>query len=265
MTVILGILNVTPDSFSDGGEHLALDAAIAHARALRAAGADLVDVGGESTRPGAPRVPLVDELSRVLPVIDALTAEGIPTSIDTMRAETALAAVAAGATVINDVSGGLADPAMPAAMAETGVDVVAMHWRGHSTAMDALTDYRGSVAEVVRDELAARRDSLVAAGVDPHRIILDPGLGFAKTADQSWAVLAGLESIVELGHRVLVGASRKRFVKAVAGDDRRLVDIATATTSVLAAQHGAWGVRVHDVAATRVALATSAAWQRGRV
>ena len=265
LPVVFGILNVTPDSFSDGGEHFALDAALAHARAMRAAGADLIDVGGESTRPGAERVEPAEELRRVIPVIEALTAEGIPTSIDTMSAATALAAVAAGASVVNDVSGGLADPAMPVAMGAAGVDVVAMHWRGHSTRMDALTDYRGDVAAVVRDELAARRDALAAAGVALERIILDPGLGFAKTADQSWALLHGLDATLGLGHRVLVGASRKRFLRAVVGDDRAALDVATATTSAFAAAAGAWGVRVHDVPSTRVALATGAALARGSV
>lgn len=265
VTVVLGILNVTPDSFSDGGEHFALDAALAHARALHAAGADIVDVGGESTRPGAERVDAAEEQRRVIPVIAALTAEGIATSVDTMSAVTALAAVAAGASVINDVSGGLADPAMPDAMASVGVDVIAMHWRGHAPQMDALTDYRGAVVDVVCEELAARRDALVRAGVAAGRIILDPGLGFAKTADQSWQVLHGIEQVASLGHRVLVGASRKRFVKAVVGDDRSALDAATAATSVLAAERGVWGVRVHDVVSTRVALATAAAFARGSV
>lgn len=260
---IFGILNVTPDSFSDGGEHFVLEAAVAHARAMREQGADMVDVGGESTRPGAQRVDAAEEQRRVIPVIRALATEGIPTSIDTMNASTALAAVAAGASVINDVSGGLADAAMPEAMASAGIDVIVMHWRGHSTHMDALTDYRGDVVATVRDELAARRDALELAGVPSARIILDPGLGFAKTADQSWALLRDLDELVGLGHRVLVGASRKRFIKAVVGDGRRALDTATATTSVLAAQRGAWGVRVHDVESTAIALAVAHAAQRG--
>ena len=284
MTVILGVLNVTPDSFSDGGEHLAVADALAHARVLRAAGADLVDVGGESTRPGADRVPTELEQARVVPVIAALTAEGIATSVDTMNAATALAAVAAGASLINDVSGGLADPAMPEAMARAGVDVVAMHWRGHSSGMEDLARY-GDVVADVRDELAGRVAALTSAGVARERIILDPGLGFAKTPEHNWALVRRLDEITALGLRVLVGASRKRFLRELAAsvaaapaepaaaepaaaepaaaDRWRLPDVATATTSVLAAQGGAWGVRVHDVAATRVALATAAAWQRG--
>lgn len=260
----MGVLNVTPDSFSDGGEHLAVADALAHARLLRAAGADLVDVGGESTRPGAPRVVTEEEQRRVIPVIAALTAEGIATSVDTMNAATAIAAVAAGASVINDVSGGLADPAMPDAMASAGVDVVAMHWRGHAASMDALAAY-GDVVTEVRDELAARRDALVAAGVAADRIILDPGLGFAKTAAHNWALLADIDAVLALGHRVLVGASRKRFLRALPavaaaslghdGAQRwRPADAATAATSLLAAQRGAWGVRVHDVAGTRIVL-----------
>lgn len=262
MTVVLGVLNVTPDSFSDGGLHLRLPEALAHARAMRAAGADLVDVGGESTRPGADRVPTDEEQRRVVPVIEALAAEGVPTSIDTMNAATALAAVAAGATTINDVSGGLADPAMPAAMAEAaaaGCDVIAMHWRGPSAGMDALAVY-GDVVRDVRDELAARRDALVAAGVPAQRIVLDPGLGFAKTAEHNWALLRDLGALLALGHRVLVGASRKRFLRALAGEDCPALDTATAATSLLAARAGAWGVRVHDVAGTRAALAVDRAW-----
>jgi dihydropteroate synthase len=264
-TLVMGILNATPDSFSDGGRHLVFDDALAHARRMVAAGADLVDVGGESTRPGAQRVDAAEELARVLPVVRELAAEGVAVSVDTMRAATAEACVAAGARVVNDVSGGLADPRMAASVAGADVDYVAMHWRGHSDTMAERATYADTVGEV-RDELRARIDALVAAGVDPARIVLDPGLGFAKHAAHDWQLLGSLDAVADLGHRVLVGASRKRFLgrllpEGAAVEDR---DVPTAVVSALSARAGAWAVRVHDVASTRAALAVEAAWTRGR-
>lgn len=264
-TLVMGVVNVTPDSFSDGGRWFDPDAAIAHGIELVAQGADIVDVGGESTRPGAARVEPDEELRRVIPVIRELVGRGIRVSVDTMRAATAAAAVDAGAEIINDVSAGLADAAMGEIAAASGARYVAMHWRGHSDRMDGLAEY-GDVAGDVRDELAARVDALVAAGVDPQRIILDPGLGFAKRGEQNWELLAGLDRLQELGFPVLVGASRKRFVGALLAEGAPVEerDLPTAVISALSAERGAWGVRVHDVVATRRALDVVAAWQSGR-
>ncbi len=260
----MGIVNVTPDSFSDGGRFLDPDAAVSHGLALRAAGASLLDVGGESTRPGAERVEPAVERDRVLPVVEALAAAGAVVSIDTMNAETAVAAVRAGARIVNDVSGGLADPDMLPAVAETGADVVLQHWRGASADMYARAEYVDVVREVSA-ELTARVAAAAAAGIAPDRVIVDPGIGFGKRGDQNWVVLRDLARIAGLGHRVLVGTSRKRFLLDVLGEDasteRR--DLATAVTSVLAAQAGAWAVRVHDVAATRDALQVAARWESG--
>ncbi len=248
----MGVLNVTPDSFSDGGRYADLDAAVVHAVEMRADGADVIDVGGESTRPGAARVDAATERRRVIPVIEALAAQRIPTSIDTTRAEVAEAAVAAGAGIINDVSGGLADPNMGKVAAAAGCPYVLMHWRGHSREMRQLAVYRDVVAEV-RDELAARIDEALAAGVAADRIVVDPGLGFAKTAAHNWALSAHLDVIIGLGFPVLVGTSRKSYLGALlAGPDGvpRPVDereAATVATTVLAVEAGAWGVRVHDV------------------
>ena len=266
--MVMGVLNVTPDSFSDGGRFQDLDDAVAHALALRRAGADLVDVGGESTRPGADRVEARTEQRRVLPVLRALAAAGVPTSIDTTRAEVARAAVEAGAAVVNDVSGGLADPAMAEVVAQAGVPWVLMHWRGHSRDMQELARYGDVVAEV-RDELRRQVDAALAAGVDPSKIILDPGLGFAKRPEHNWRLLARLDELVAVGLPVLVGASRKSYLGSLlAGPDGtpRPVgerEAATVATSVLAVQSGAWGLRVHDVRSTvdalRVLQATRAA------
>jgi dihydropteroate synthase len=263
--LVMGVVNVTPDSFSDGGRWFDADAAIAHGVELVAEGADVVDVGGESTRPGAARVEPEEELRRVVPVIRELAGRGIRVSVDTMRAATALAAVEAGAEIINDVSAGLADEAMGAIAAETGASYVAMHWRGHSDRMDGLAEY-ADVAVEVRDELAARVDALVAAGVDTERLILDPGLGFAKRGEQNWQLLARLDVLEALGLPILVGASRKRFLGALLPEDAAVEerDLPTAVVSVLAAQAGAWGVRVHDVSGTRRALDVLGAWQSGR-
>lgn len=216
--LIFGVLNVTPDSFSDGGRFLDAGAAIAMARALRSDGADVIDIGGESTRPGAERVSPQLELDRVMPVIEALVPLGMQLSIDTMRASTARAAIAAGVQIVNDVSGGLADPEMAATVADSDARFVAMHWRGHSREMDALTDYRDVVTEV-RDELAGRVAALEAAGISRERLVLDPGLGFAKTAEQSWQLLANTQVLAELGLPLLVGASRKRLLAGVLAAD----------------------------------------------
>ncbi|MFJ4044217.1 dihydropteroate synthase [Microbacterium sp. NPDC089987] len=261
MTGIWGILNITPDSFSDGGRYVELDIALARARTMRAQGASIVDVGGESTRPGAERIGSIEEQRRVLPVIEALTADGIPTSIDTLNADTAAAAVRAGARIVNDVSGGLADERMLATVADLDADIAIGHWRGPSSDMYAHAQYV-RIAREVASELRERVTAAAAAGIAPSRVILDPGIGFAKSGEQNWEVLRGLDEIIGLGHRVLVGTSRKRFlVDTLDGDPgqaRR--DLATSVTSALAARAGAWAVRVHDVDATRDALAVASAW-----
>lgn len=260
----MGVVNVTPDSFSDGGLYLDTDAAIARGLALRAQGADLLDIGGESTRPGAQRVDPSVERERVLPVVRALAEAGAVLSIDTMNASTALAAVEAGARIVNDVSGGLADPDMLAAIAPTGADVVLQHWRGPSSAMYAQAEYHDVVLEVLR-ELSARIDAAAAAGIAPSRVIVDPGIGFGKQGAQNWAVLRGLPRIAGLGPRMMVGTSRKRFLADALGAEASVQrrDFATAVTSVLAAQAGAWAVRVHDVAATVDALRVARSWEKG--
>lgn len=260
----MGILNVTADSFSDGGRYLDLDAAIGHGLALRDAGADIVDIGGESTRPGAERVAPALERDRVVPVIEALAAEGIVVSIDTMNSATAVAAVAAGARLVNDVSGGMSDPDMFDAVAPTGADLAIGHWRGPSSDMYAGAQYADVVGEVL-SELQERIAAAAAAGIAPSRIAVDPGIGFGKRAEQNWAVLRQLHRVTGLGRRVLVGTSRKRFLADALGEDASVDrrDAATAVTSVLAADAGAWAVRVHDVAATRDALAVQQLW-RGR-
>lgn len=271
MTAIWGIVNVTPDSFSDGGRFLAADDAVAHGLRLRAEGASVLDIGGESTRPGAERVSPEVEQARVIPVIEQLAEAGVPVSIDTLNASTAAAAVRAGARIVNDVSGGLADPEMRAAVAESGADYVIGHWRGFSSDMYARAEYR-RVAREVAGELQERIGEAAASGIAPSRLIVDPGIGFAKAGAQNWDVLRGLDEIVALGPRVLVGTSRKRFLAEtlqrtaggetadLAGVSTERRDLATAVTSALAARTGAWAVRVHDVAATRDALAVVHAW-----
>jgi len=260
---IMGIVNVTPDSFSDGGDYLRLDAAIAHAEALVAAGAQLVDVGGESTRPGAERVSVVEEQRRVLPVIEALADRGIPVSVDTLNASTALAAAELGVVIINDVSAGLADPGMARVAAETGLHFVASHWiasigRGLNAPGDGSrpSTSHGTVLRDVRNDLKNRVAELIVNGVRPDRIILDPGIGFAKTAEENWQLLANIAALGTIGYPVLIGASRKRFLGALLAPDAPTTarDPATATISALAAQAGVWGVRVHNVAATKTAL-----------
>jgi dihydropteroate synthase len=259
--VVMGVLNVTPDSFSDGGCFADTASAVAHGMAMHEAGADYVDVGGESTRPGADRVDAEAECRRVLPVIRELARAGVRTSVDTTRAEVAEAAIAAGAVLVNDVSGGLADAGMAKLVADTGVPWVLMHWRGHSREMYAAARYGDVVTEVCA-ELTARVEDVVAAGVAPEQLVLDPGLGFAKNAGHNWALLARLDRIVALGLPVLVGASRKSFLGRLLADPDGIVrsaeqrDSATLATTVLAAQAGVWGVRVHDAGASVDAVRT---------
>ncbi|WP_124259158.1 dihydropteroate synthase [Rhodococcus ruber] len=268
--VVMGVLNVTRDSFSDGGRYLDRDAAIAHGLELRDLGVDIVDVGGESTRPGAARVDPEVEAARVAPVVAALSAAGIPTSVDTMRASVAEAAIEAGVTIVNDVSGGRADSRMAAVVAAAGVPWILMHWRpaGGFVHAGGSTHYDDVVREV-RGELLVQVDAAIAAGVDPANIILDPGLGFVKDADHNWELLRRLPELTELGYPVLIGASRKRFLGSLlAAPDGTIRppggrEVATAVVSALAAEHGAWGVRVHDVRASLDAVAVVGAWQRG--
>jgi dihydropteroate synthase len=260
--LVMGILNVTPDSFSDGGRYLNVDGAVEHGLALARAGADIVDVGGESTRPGAARTSLGEELRRVVPVARHLAASGVPVSIDTMRAKVAAAAVSVGVQVVNDVSGGLADPEMARCVAEMGVPYVVMHWRAHSAVMDQRAHYRGDVVTVVRQELGRRIASLVDAGVDIDHIIVDPGLGFAKDAGHNWTLLSRLPELASLGRPILIGASRKRFLRRATGNPD--ADLATAAVSALAAAAGVGCVRVHDVAANLAAVRIAARWQSAR-
>lgn len=266
---VMGVVNVTDDSFSDGGRYLDPGHAVAHGVRLVAEGATIIDVGGESTRPGATRIDSSIELARVIPVVKALAAQQITVSIDTMHAEVARAALDAGAVIVNDVSGGRADPAMAGVVAEAGVPWVLMHWRSvRADQPHQVPDY-GDVVSAVHAELRAAVDDAVAAGVDRKQLIIDPGLGFAKTAQHNWALLHALPSFVATGIPVLIGASRKRFLGALLADatgaprppDGR--EVATAVISALAAMHGAWGVRVHDVAATVDAVKVARAWQRG--
>ncbi len=265
----MGVLNVTPDSFSDGGRFFDPGDAVAHGLAMRERGADLIDVGGESTRPGAGRVDADIESARVVPVIRELAAAGVPVSVDTTRARVAENALAAGARIVNDVSGGLADPDMARVVVEHGVPWILMHWRGHSKDMNSLATYTDVVAEVIA-ELSARVDAALAAGAAPESLVLDPGLGFAKHAAHDWALLHALPSLIELGFPVLVGASRKRFLGGLlAGADGKPRspdgrEDATAAVSALAAAAGAWGVRVHNVDKSLDAVAVAAAWREGR-
>ena len=255
--LVMGVVNVTPDSFSDGGAWFTPEAAVAHGHELVAQGADLLDVGGESTRPGAERPSAEEEQRRVLPVIEELGSL-VPVSVDTMRASVAAAALDAGAVLVNDVSGGLADPDMAPLVAARRVPFVAMHWRGHSHDMQARAHYDDVVAEVIA-ELSARVEALVAAGIRPADIVLDPGFGFAKLAQHNWELLRRLEELTAVGHRVLIGTSRKGFLGLVGRTPDTVRpplgrDVATAATSLYAAQRGVWAVRVHDVAGTVDAL-----------
>lgn len=264
-TLVMGILNVTEDSFSDGGAYLDQEAAIQHGLALHHAGADLIDVGGESTRPGSEPIASATEQARVLPVVEALVTAGAVVSLDTRHTDTAEAALKLGEVIINDVSGLQHEEAMPELIARTGAHYILMHNRGDSRTMDSLTDYDDVVQDVIA-ELTEVRDRFLAAGVKPEQIILDPGLGFAKTGEQNWELLRGLEWLQAMGHPVLVAASRKRFLGSLLADDdgapvppeRR--DAATAAISALSAARGAWGVRVHDVRSSADAVRTAAAW-----
>jgi dihydropteroate synthase len=269
---VMGVVNVTPDSFSDGGRFFDTTAAVKHGLDLVTEGADLVDVGGESTRPGASRVDEAEELRRVIPVVRGLAAEGVTVSVDTMRASVAERALAAGAALVNDVSGGLADPRMIPAVADAGAPFVVMHWRGFLQGGNVKGEYADVVTEVI-DELHARVEAVLAGGIAPDRVIVDPGLGFSKDAEHDLALLAGLDRVLRLGHPLLVAASRKRFLgRVLAGPDgppppARERDAATAAVSALAAHAGAWAVRVHEVRATadavRVARAIAGARATG--
>ena len=250
-TLVLGIVNVTPDSFSDGGRWDTREAAVAHALQLVADGADIVDVGGESTRPGTERVDAATELARVLPVVEDLVQLGVRVSVDTMRAAVAEPVVRAGAAWVNDVSGGLADPDMLGVVAASGAGYIAMHWRGHSATMADLATYDDVVVEVV-GELRQARDAALAAGIDPGRLVLDPGIGFSKEGDHNWELLRHWDAFEALGHPLLLGVSRKRFLGSLLADadgprPPQGRDAATAAVTALFASRGVWGVRVHDV------------------
>ncbi|MFY1678145.1 MULTISPECIES: dihydropteroate synthase [unclassified Streptomyces] len=266
---VMGVVNVTPDSFSDGGRWFDTTTAVKHGLDLVEHGADLVDVGGESTRPGATRVDEAEELRRVIPVVRGLVAEGVTVSVDTMRAEVARRALAAGAALVNDVSGGLADPRMVPVVAEAGTPFVVMHWRGPLEPGNAGGVYEDVVAEVV-EELRERVAAVVEGGVAPDRIIVDPGLGFSKDAEHDLALVARLDRLLSLGRPLLVAASRKRFLGRVltgpggAPPPARERDAATAAISALAAAAGAWAVRVHAVAATADAVRVARAVEGAR-
>jgi dihydropteroate synthase len=261
---VMGVVNVTPDSFSDGGDYFLAGPAIEHGLALLVAGVDYLDVGGESTRPGAARVDAEEELRRVLPVIGELARSGAVVSVDTTRAEVAEQAVAAGARIVNDVSGGLADPAMFPFVSQARLPYILMHWRGHSVDMNDRADYRDVIGEVCR-ELAVRLDQAVAGGIDPDRIVLDPGFGFAKEAAHDWALAAGIDQLHALGRPILVGPSRKRFIGRLLadpdGNPRPAVERDTATLALAAilASRGAWAVRVHAAAEAIDAVKVAAA------
>ena len=261
---IMGILNVTPDSFSDGGRWNSVDDAIEHGALLHAEGADLIDVGGESTRPGAVRVSPDEEQQRVLPVVRELSDRGIRVSIDTLNSSTARAAAEAGATIVNDVSGGLADEEMFRTIAALDTEYIVSHWRGHSDNMNELANYNEVVGDV-RTEIQRRVAELIVWGVDERRIVIDPGLGFAKTGSHNWKLLGNLDRLQSLGYPVLIGASRKRFLADLLPGDAAVEDRdpATAVISALAAQAGVWGVRVHDVDTTKAALAVWTEWEKG--
>ena len=248
--LVMGILNVTPDSFSDGGQHFSLTDAVTYAREMAREGADIIDIGGESTRPGAERVTLEEELKRTIPVIEALAPLGITLSIDTMRAEVACAAVKAGATIVNDVSGGKADPEMLSTVAELGCQYILMHWRGHSTVMNSLTQY-DSVVEDVISEIELQLDEALKAGISREKIAIDPGLGFAKDGAQNWEIIDHINRFIELGYPVLIGHSRKRFL---GGDSPTEREDATVALTKKLADKNIWAFRVHSVAANKEAL-----------
>ena len=247
----MGILNVTPDSFSDGGEFNTVETAVAHGLEMLSAGADIIDIGGESTRPGAERITEEEELSRVIPVINELAAKGAVISIDTMRASVARAAVKAGATYINDVSGGLADDQMHKAAAELGTFYILMHWRGHSVDMNSKAIY-GDVVLDVKSELSRQIEKAISAGIAPEKIIIDPGIGFAKEVEHNWELIKRVNEIVDLGYPVLIGASRKRFL---GGDSPLEREAATLELTKGLVGRGIWGVRVHSVAPHKKVIA----------
>ena len=254
-TLVMGVLNVTPDSFSDGGRFFDSNVAIAHARQMVSDGADIIDIGGESTRPGSERISIQEEMDRVLPIISALAESEAVLSIDTMRAEVAQAAIAAGAHMINDVSGGKADPEMLSYVATLDVPFRLMHWRGPSNIMNSLTEYQDVVRDVT-NEIGEQVAVAVSAGVARNRIAIDPGIGFAKTVDQNWPILKHIDVLESLGLPILMGASRKKFLGELLsknGDARHMDDREAATTaiSVLMAQRNTWCVRVHDVRGSR--------------
>ncbi len=266
-TLVMAVVNMTPDSFSDGGAWLSPDAAVARGQALIADGADLLDIGGESTRPGSQAVAPALEQQRILGAVAALAEAGATISVDTRNAQTARAAVAAGAGIINDVSGGTHDPAMYVAIAELGVPYVIQHMRGEPNTMNSLASYIDVVGEVT-SELAARVEAALAAGIRPEQLILDPGLGFAKESHHNWVLLAHLDALQALGFPVLVGASRKRFLAEIvpAAHSANALEREHATTAVsaLAAAAGAWAVRVHEARASRDAVRVASAWQAAR-
>jgi dihydropteroate synthase len=255
--LVVGVLNVTPDSFSDGGLFSDTNAAVKYAQDLIQNGADLIDVGGESTRPGASRITTLEEQKRVIPVIKELTSLGIITSIDTMNSETALVAVNAGAQMVNDVSGGLADENMHKCVADLNVPYVLMHWRGHSTVMDNLATYSDVVTEVV-NEIQIQVDKAIKSGIDRNKIVIDPGLGFAKNPEHNWEILKKFTELHQLNLPIYIGASRKRFLTDFAIPRGSLEpkdrDIATSIISSYVSLNGAWAVRVHDVLANSAAV-----------
>lgn len=268
--LIMGVLNVTPDSFSDGGQHNTLETAIDHARVLAIGGADIIDVGGESTRPGAERVPVEEEIARVVPIIRAIKAElSVQVSIDTMNALTARAAVEAGADIINDVSGGLADSEIFRVAAESGATIVISHWRGHALGAGSQNEYEDIAKDVVA-ELKIQVDKAISAGVHRDKIVIDPGLGFAKDLKQNWELVARLDELESLGLPILVGASRKRFIAGViapedpAEADNGRRDLATAVLTALLLQRKLWGVRVHNVVATEDAISIVSALHQAK-
>lgn len=273
--LVMGILNITDDSFSDGGRYLEQEKAIAHGMELLADGADIIDIGGESTRPGAHRVTSEVEAARVLPIIRELSARGAVTSVDTMRASVAEAAIEAGVTIINDVSGGRADTDMARVVADAGIPWILMHWRAdeYISASGVTHSRNEDIVTAVREELLSSVDAALAAGISEDKLILDPGLGFAKTREDDWKLLHALPELLELGFPVLIGASRKRFLGEILASldpqsDGEFPPIeeresATAAISTLSAVQGAWGVRVHDVRRSRDSVAVAHAWRLG--
>lgn len=262
-TLVMGILNVTPDSFADGGRHATLEAAVARAEAMIEEGVDIIDIGGESTRPGADRITEAEEAARVIPVLEQIIPLGTPVSIDTTRAEIAAQAIKLGVQYVNDVSGGLADAKMYALIADNPkVQYIAMHWRGHAKEMQDYAQY-GDVVKEVKDELEERINSAIESGIDPDQLIIDPGIGFAKLPEHNWELLRNIDRLALLGYPILVGASRKRFLGELIGsaspDEREAASIAI--TAAMAKQ-GIWGVRTHSVKPHRDVIATITALAR---